>query len=82
MGPVPALTSRGSGRTGPRLSGSQPRLVQPWEGWLGRPLLPGRASLSCRKEEGTRYEGPVRFAGCFGGNPVFSLQTRPRCGRS
>lgn len=77
MGPVPALASRGSGRTGPRLSGSQPRLVQPWEGWSGHPPLMGRASLSCRKEEGTRCEGPVRFCGVLWWEPGVRFADSP-----
>ena len=74
--------SRGSGRTGPWLSGSQPWPVQPWEGWSGHPPLPGRAAPSCRKEEGARREGPIGFVGHVGGNLVFTLQTCLRCGRS
>lgn len=64
MGPVPALASRGSGRTGPRLSGSQPRLVQPWEGWSGhQPLRAGLPSpAGRRKEPGVRDPSGLRGA--------------------
>lgn len=80
--PWPEGGSRGPGRTGPWLSGFQPRLVQLWEGRSGHLPLPGRAAPSCRKEERASHEGPVGFAGHIGRNLVFSLQTPPCCGQS